>query len=437
MSKDISYWRFKSIRDPIHGFVSLTERETRLINTLWFLRLQRINQLGHTYLVYPSATHKRYEHSLGAMHVADQIAVNIGLNEHQREVVRAAALLHDLGHGPFSHVFEEFLQGMNGEDFTHEYITYQIVKNDDEIKSILKGEGVSAEDIYDEVVNLLDPEKESYEEPILRDIINSSLDCDKLDYLLRDSYHLGVKYGLFDLQRILHTISKTKDGKKLCILEKGKDALENYRLGRHLMHVQVYEHHTRLIAESMFLVALDMAKENEDFKKRIKFDINNPKEFLNNFIFLDDNEINRLLKQIGGKSQNIIEMLEKRKLLKRAVVIDIEHDLRDASQRKMLVDMKDTKELRNLADKIADKVGVDPEYIICRNHPISIKLYEKYEIYICKKEGHVEDLDDLSPFSSKVKNVIYFYVFSPESVRDKVAEAFTNVTGIQIIKSLT
>jgi HD superfamily phosphohydrolase len=431
---DISYWRFKSIRDPIHGFVSLTERETRLINTLWLLRLQRINQLGHTYLVYPSATHKRYEHSLGAMYVADQIAVNIGLDKHQREVVRAAALLHDVGHGPFSHVFEEFLQDMNGEGFTHEYLTYQIVKNDEEIKSTLKGEGVDAEDIYDEVVNILNPEKESYEEPVLRDIINSSLDCDKLDYLLRDSYHLGVKYGLFDLQRILHTITKTKDGKKLCIMEKGKDALENYRLGRHLMHAQVYEHHTRLIAECMFLLALDIAKENKDFMERFKFVENNPNKFLNNFKLLDDYEIYRLLKEIGGKSRNMIEMLEKRKLLKRALVIDIEHDLRDARQRKKLVDMKDKKELRNLADEIARRVGVEPEYIVCRNHPISIKLYEKYEFYVCKKGEHVEDLDNLSPFSSKVKSLIYFYVFSPESVKDKVRKAFSDVTGIQIME---
>jgi HD superfamily phosphohydrolase len=247
--------------------------------------------------VYPSATHKRYEHSLGAMYVADQIAVNIGLDKHQREVVRAAALLHDVGHGPFSHVFEEFLQDVNGEDFTHEYLTYQIVKNDEEIKSILKGEGVDAEDVYDEVVNILNPEIESYEEPILRDIINSSLDCDKLDYLLRDSHHLGVKYGLFDLQRILHTITKTKDGKKLCIKEKGKDALENYRLGRHLMHAQVYEHHTRLIAESMFLLALDIAKENNDFMELFRFDKNNPTKFLSNYISLDDHEIYRLLKE--------------------------------------------------------------------------------------------------------------------------------------------
>jgi HD superfamily phosphohydrolase len=431
---DISYWRFKSIRDPIHGFVSLTERETRLINTLWLLRLQRINQLGHTYLVYPSATHKRYEHSLGAMYVADQIAVNIGLDKHQREVVRAAALLHDVGHGPFSHVFEEFLQDVNGEGFTHEYLTYQIVKNDEEIKSILKGEGVDAEDVYDEVVNILNPELESYEEPILRDIINSSLDCDKLDYLLRDSYHLGVKYGMFDLQRILHTITKTKDGKKLCIKEKGKDALENYRLGRHLMHAQVYEHHTRLIAESMFLLALDIAKENNDFMELFRFDKNNPTKFLSNYISLDDHEIYRLLKEIKGKSKNIIEMLEKRKLLKRALVIDIEHELRDVRQRKKLVDMKDKKELRNLADEIARRVGVEPEYIVCRNHAISIKLYEKYGFYVLKEDEHVEDLDNLSPFSSKVKSLIYFYVFSHESVKDKVAKAFSDITGIQITK---
>ena len=121
---------YKIVRDPLYGYIGLTKREVDLLDTIWLQRLRRIKQLAMTDLVYPSAVHTRFEHSLGVLHVADMMASQLKLSDHDREIARTAGLLHDIGHGPFSHVFETVLEIANGKKIDHEEITLKIIDTD-------------------------------------------------------------------------------------------------------------------------------------------------------------------------------------------------------------------------------------------------------------------------------------------------------------------
>lgn len=223
-----SGFRHKSFRDPLYGFIGLSEKEVRLVDTSVFRRLHRIKQLSHTHLVYPSALHTRFEHSLGTMHIAGRMCDELGL---EKETVRQAALLHDIGHGPFSHLFEYVLEKINpGITDIHEKITKMIINDDEEMNGILGSD-------KEKIVDILHPKsKMDFKSTTLHsDIVSGSLDADKMDYLRRDSYFLGVYYGMFDLERVIYTLRSTP-GKypSLGIDSRGKDAVESYRLARHL-----------------------------------------------------------------------------------------------------------------------------------------------------------------------------------------------------------
>ncbi len=217
------YFRFKSIRDPLYGFIDLSETETRIIDTPVFRRLHGIKQLSHAYLVYPTAIHTRFEHSLGVTHLADRISKQLSLDDEVREVVRLAALLHDVGHGPFSHLFEAVLERVNGKKIDHDKISMMLIREDPDISSILG-------DMGEKVIRILDrrpaPGLDRKISSLATDIVSSPLDVDKMDYLRRDSYHIGVAYGQFDLPRIIHMLTHTDDKReqRICVDSKGKDS---------------------------------------------------------------------------------------------------------------------------------------------------------------------------------------------------------------------
>lgn len=428
--KSPDYWRFKSCRDPLYGFIGVTERELSVIDTPAFQRLRQLKQLSHAYLVYPSATHVRFEHSLGAMHVADRICHSLGMNEHYRELARLTVLCHDLGHGPFSHLFEEALKQINGEKFSHEYISSWIMKDDSGIAQALGEFSNDAQTIlpvYEEKSNF----------PLLKEIVSSALDADKLDYLRRDSYHVGVAYGSFDLERILHTLSSTPDGKNLCVLEKGKDATENYRLGRYLMHAQVYEHHTRLATDGMFLRSLELAIEDGSIEKaslkigsrKNKFLEANHSIFLKNYLSLDDSTIVEALMKAKGNAKKLINDLCSRHLLKTAIEIDPTLDVTDALKRKQISDLEN-KDLRNLEREVSGQVGFDRELIIAHLQQMNIKLYDPYDILVKRSNGRIVTLEEVSPISASTKPIVRLYVFCPKEFREKVKSAVWSYFGL-------
>ncbi len=416
------YWRKKSFRDPLYGFIGVTERELKIVDSAPFQRLRQLKQLSHAHLLYPSATHVRFEHSLGAMCVADRMCTSLSVPDRERELARVVVLCHDLGHGPFSHLFEKPLQALNGDEFSHEAITSWILRDNSVISDALS-------ELADEAQSLLPVYRGKTEYRLLREIVSSGLDADKLDYLRRDSYHVGVAYGSFDLDRILHTLSSTAEG-NLCVLEKGKDAVENYRLGRYLMHAQVYEHHTRLATDGMFLRALELAIRDGTIDKnslrvgsrRNSYNSVNHSNFLKYYLKLNDETITRQLLEASGNAKRLIADLCARKLLKSAIELNTDLDVFDALKKKKISELEKS-DMTKLEKEVAKQVGCDPDLIIAHLQQMTIKLYDRYDILVKRRDESIVTLEDVSPISASVKPIVKLFVFCPEQYRDKVRSA--------------
>jgi uncharacterized protein len=230
------------IRDPIHGFIELTASERAAIDTPVVQRLRSIGQLALTYLVYPGARHTRFEHSLGVCHVAGRLSAELGLSVRERRQVRHAALLHDIGHGPFSHVSENVLDDIAGVRGVHEAISVALIRTDPDLRGAIGRAACAA------AADLVAPGPRT----VQRDIVSGPTDADKLDYLLRDSYFAGVEYGRYDLHRLIDTataIDADKPQSYLGFDEDGVWAVEGLLLARHHMHRQVYGHKTRVATD--------------------------------------------------------------------------------------------------------------------------------------------------------------------------------------------
>ncbi len=243
------------IRDPVHGYVKMTEVERDLIDAPFVQRLRRVHQLAGSYLVYPGAVHTRFEHSVGAMHVAGQIAESIvptaSITQDQVQEVRIAALLHDVGHGPFSHMYEEVLADKT--DVTHEDISQRIVL-ETPIRDILENNGFSSKKMSAFAVG-----KQTGRPPFMNEIIAGGLSADMMDYLLRDSYFTGVEYGKVDTQRVIDSL-RVAEG-HLVIEDAALDAFEALLLARYEMFKAVYFHRTVRAAELMLVHSMKLADE--------------------------------------------------------------------------------------------------------------------------------------------------------------------------------
>lgn len=433
MSKSREF-RHKSIRDPLYGFIGLSETETKIIDTQVFKRLHAIKQLSHAYVVYPSAIHTRFEHSLGCNYIANEMCEELEVTGEEKKDVRLAALLHDVGHGPYSHLFEHIIQDINPElEGPHEKISTLIVNEDADLDGIIRDRKKS-------VVEILNSTSESLfadaPKSLLSNIVSGGIDADKLDYLRRDSYHIGVAYGQFDLDRILQMIKRTPRKKtRIGIDTKGKDALENYRLGRYLMHAQVYEHHTRLAADQMFLQALDIAINEEDVidKKLLRVKDSDNEEFLKFYLSLDDNSIyHDIISSDKSKiSREILLNIKKRKLLKRACEFTPKSLKGEADASDYLRRLSKDK-LHEIAEEVAQGSGLEKHEVIFHKSEIDIKLFEEGEILILK-DGRVDDFQEESPISAEA-NVTKYYVYAPDDTRkqEKIAKGISDVLQVSI-----
>ncbi|MEM4505730.1 MAG: HD domain-containing protein, partial [Candidatus Bathyarchaeia archaeon] len=193
------YWG--EIKDPVHGYIYITEAEKEIIDSYPFQRLRRIRQLAGSEYVYPGANHTRFEHSLGVMYLAGRVVENRNISRvigrDEAEMVRIAALLHDVGHGPFSHVFEHVL--IKRLNKTHEDMTSWLIR-ESELRDIISDMGYDVETIAKLAVGKLAGGK-----IFLNQIISSAVDVDKLDFVVRDTYHTGAEYGFVDVFRLIQT----------------------------------------------------------------------------------------------------------------------------------------------------------------------------------------------------------------------------------------
>jgi len=314
------------IRDPIHGFIELNEWERVIINRPEFQRLRRIKQLSLSDMVYPATNHTRFEHSLGVMHVATQMFDNIVKRdkefleqelhydesslERQRVLIRFASLLHDIGHAPFSHAAEElmpFKRGTKGEKYKHEDYSIAVIKNNfreciDDFETNYLGITV------DEICELLTERPSSTRQVFWRNLINSQLDADRADYLLRDSFHAGVNYGKYDLKRILRTLTVLKDPETenflIGIDRSGWHAAEGLIIARYQMFTQVYFQHTRKAYDNHISQAIKAA-----LKFRTDKEVFPPPtpEHIGEYLDWDDWKVGGLIKEgKAGPAGNII-----------------------------------------------------------------------------------------------------------------------------------
>lgn len=250
----------RDIRDPIHGFIRIEGRECDIVDSPVFQRLRHVRQLAMAYLVYPSATHSRFEHTLGVMHVAGRMCERLKIDSPYTQTIKFAALLHDVGHGPFSHPSEEVLAAVapadvkekaGGLDKIHELITRRIILTNPQLRKLV------ADKEREQIVSLLD---HGLDQPLFKSIISGALDADKQDYLLRDSYACGVRYGVFDLER-LHGVLATDegpDGSQLVVEDDGLHTLEQFVLARYFLTTQVIRHRGRLITDHMLVRGLKL-----------------------------------------------------------------------------------------------------------------------------------------------------------------------------------
>ncbi len=243
-------------RDPVHGLISFDGDSTplaQLLDTAVMQRLRYVKAMGLAWLVYPGAEHSRFGHSLGALHVAGKIASRLELTPHDTIVVQAAALLHDIGHGPFSHAWEEAFPNYN-----HEAMGLALLQSNEELRTTL--EKVHP-DLANDVQSLFQGDKRFSH---LKKMVSSDLDVDRLDYLLRDSHYSGAKYAAFDLDWIIHALrmEESKDGKDIVVdYRRGMYAVEQYLFSRAYMYTQVYHHKTVRAAERLFVSVLRRFKD--------------------------------------------------------------------------------------------------------------------------------------------------------------------------------
>ena len=281
----------KIIRDVIHGDIFIDEKYVAVIDTREFQRLRRIKQLSVANMVFPGAEHTRFAHCIGTFHVMRMIIEHfeplfqkcgLEITEQEKDAALVAALLHDIGHGPYSHAFEGVLQSLGHKDINHEQLGVMIIRSEHtEIHEVLTRE--FGEDFPDAVANIILKKQEVKQIPfnkstkkldlqfVLSSLLSSQLDADRMDYMLRDAWYTGAKYGTIDLSRTINSMSLAinpeNDQFCVCVEERYLVDIENCLLGRYQMHKEVYYHSIKCEMEEVIGRILRQVKKLYEEKK--------------------------------------------------------------------------------------------------------------------------------------------------------------------------
>lgn len=325
----------KFIRDSIHGNLPLDPFEIEVLDYPQLQRLRRVKQLGFISLIYPGANHSRFEHSIGTMHLASKLADQLELSKDDKDLVRIAGLLHDAGHGPFSHVSEAVL-GVNHEEITAFVIEKTSIHDKLSEKFDTK-----------EIIDIINGEGK------LGPIISGDLDMDRMDYLIRDSHYTGVAYGVIDTERI---ISNLKLERELILDIKGVQAAESALTARYLMYPSVYQHHTTRIINAMFRRCL---------RDLINQDSLNPKDMYK----YDDADMISICRHSEGLSREMMEKIDNRNLLKRAKVLPV--NLFEEPEKIFKIEKED---ILKAEEEISEDFNLNRDYTI-----LNIAEYPRFE----------------------------------------------------------
>jgi len=392
---------YKDYRDPLYGFITVNEVEQQIIDTCYFQRLRNINQLGTTFLVYPSAVHTRFEHSLGTLYIIDKLLDSLLLRqkeilgwgmddiEHYKSMARLAALLHDIGHAPFSHAAEElFPNGMDHEDYTYAIITST------EIGQIIDkylGEGKSTT-----VAEIAVGRAKDKNAIFLSELLTGDFGADRIDYLIRDSYHLGVEYGRFDVHRLLNTLlvrkNEENDGVELVLEEGGIHTVEGFLLARYFMFLDVYYHKTRRILDCHL----------GEFLKKVLDEGTYPLD-VEKFIYWDDHKVWSLLAENKG-SEQVSRLLDRK-------------HFRMAFETNDHPDYVELERFDWLKDLVKNKFGEERiRFDEAAKAPYS---YERPPIFVLIQDKYVP-LKDCSSLVRSLKKIEKCRVYAEPGIRDDV-----------------
>ncbi len=336
------YWG--EIKDPVYGYVYITEAEREIIDSFVFQRLRRIRQLAGAEYVYPGANHTRFEHSIGVLHLAGLLTSNPQLSEiiseDEAQMVRIAALLHDVGHGPFSHVFEHLLTKFLNK--THEDIAVWVIQDSD-LRDIITDLGYDPNVIAKLAVGSLNRPKMNFVDQIIR----SAVDVDKLDFVVRDTYHTGAEYGHVDIFRLIQTLD-VLDG-SLAVNIGSLSALESFILARIESFRSIYFHRVARAVQIMLTTAMEKAKDDLGL-----VNFGSPEEYL----ALDDYTVWVMLKKCES-SLEIMRKLEERRLIKCA------YDPPPFYMKDRIVsNIFNVEGIRNkIRDQIAEEAGIDSNLV--------------------------------------------------------------------------
>jgi len=382
----------KIIRDPIHGDIKLKGFFLDLIEAAELQRLYNIKQLGFAHLVYPGANHTRLEHSLGTYHMAYKAAEILNLNNNEKEIVACAALLHDIGHGPFSHTLEYILRDKLNVD--HVDLTEKLIFGEHKIFNESEKDFIVSPGVFEilnkysidlkQISNII--RGKSTKNSYLCQLLNSSIDVDQLDYLIRDAYYTGVAYGMIDIDRFLQTL--IINGDRLAVLKKGVGVIENILMARSLMYSSVYFHKTVRIAELMLSKAIELIDDLDPFE----------------FFKKTDTELVNDLKRMGSFQNEIITRLKYRNLFKQAYTVS--GSTLDKTSIKTIEKYEKLKSRREKEQYIENSLNIPSGHVI-----IDIPSYELHQAEpridqtdVTIIDGNkTKSLDEYTPIAKAIK----------------------------------
>jgi HD superfamily phosphohydrolase len=419
-------------RDPVHNIIRLQtdsdegELMMRLIDAAEFQRLRRIKQLGLGLYTYQGAEHSRFTHSLGAFHlmtrVLDRFSERYAIDPVDRIAARAAALLHDVGHGSFSHVMEKLI------DFHHEQRTVQVILDEgSEIGALLKSYSV---DLPRNVAAIIEG---TFRPSALAQLVSSQLDVDRMDYLLRDSLMTGAKYGIYDLEWIINALAIDEDADRIYVEARGIYAVEEYLQARYYMFRQVYFHRTLRSAEaalrSIIRRALRMLDEGHEvwyapgtpFEKILRREELTISEHLQ----IDDSDFVFHVKQWQNSNDAVLKDLSRRFTDRRLFkAIDLDMPLEQQA------------EFLSSAKKIVEHAGFDPEYYFVEDRASDLPYYNYYAAEKAEPKTHIyvesgyasPQIREISEVSNVVRGLQQPYelhrICFPAEVKNEVYELY-------------
>lgn len=414
--------RAGEVKDPVHGYIYFSDLERRIMDSRPLQRLRRIKQLAGSELTYPGACHSRFLHSLGTMYltglVAEKLVSEGHLSEDEGIKLRLAGLLHDVGHGPFSHVYEEVLREKRG--MAHEDLTVKVIK-ESEVGDLLEDEGFSRGEIAELSAGRLRGRA------LLNQVVTGRLSPDTMDYILRDSYFAGVGFGLIDVHRLIDSIDVVNDSLTI-EYPGGLYVLEAFIIARLELFNAVYFHRTVRAANAMLSRAMSYA---DDYLGLTEVDE------IERFLSMDDTTTMVNILGLGGEeragvARRLISMYRDRKLLKSAYEATIYREDSRPTFR-----LREEGVRRKVEEEIGTEAGVDPDYVIVDvSSVVSIPVHPKdgAEVLISKRgAGNVKEVlkaTEVSPLlASLTKPTEIVRVYTLNECREAVAKVCKRIFG--------